>query len=316
MSAGHSRDPALDELRLDRVRAQVAEVDAAAERFAVPVEGGSVVWRCWGQGDPLVLIHGGAGSWTHWIRNVLTLSRSRRVYAPDLPGFGESPCTPLPRTADAIADRLEASFSCLPDAPGTTAVAAFSFGGVVAGRWAARVTERVSSLTLLGAVGLGVPRADPPDFTRVDRTLPLAERWEAQRRNLGRMMLADAHAADDLALFVHDENTRNTRLRSRPISLMDLLADTLPALRCPIQLIWGRADALYHLDTDERENFALSLPSGLPAVFVEDAGHWVQFERAEAVHGLLAGTVFSASSGPTGVRSSTIGRSDYRRSIQ
>jgi pimeloyl-ACP methyl ester carboxylesterase len=29
-----------------------------------------VVWRSWGSGPPLLLLHGLHGSWMHWVRNV------------------------------------------------------------------------------------------------------------------------------------------------------------------------------------------------------------------------------------------------------
>ncbi|MDB5843914.1 MAG: hydrolase-like protein, partial [Polaromonas sp.] len=54
-----------------------------------------MVWRCWGEGAPVVLLHGGSGSWTHWIRNIPTLvACSRQVWAPDLPGFADSASPP------------------------------------------------------------------------------------------------------------------------------------------------------------------------------------------------------------------------------
>jgi pimeloyl-ACP methyl ester carboxylesterase len=37
-----------------------------------------------------LLIHGGHGSWAHWIANIDGLARKLRVIALDLPGFGNS----------------------------------------------------------------------------------------------------------------------------------------------------------------------------------------------------------------------------------
>jgi len=62
-----------------------------------------------------VLLHGGTGSWMHWIRNVEALSRDMMVVVPDLPGSGESasPQPPFsagsPQTAPAhIVESLRA----------------------------------------------------------------------------------------------------------------------------------------------------------------------------------------------------------------
>jgi pimeloyl-ACP methyl ester carboxylesterase len=39
---------------------------------------------------PTLLLHGGTGSWTHWVRNIEPLARQFSVVVPDLPGMGES----------------------------------------------------------------------------------------------------------------------------------------------------------------------------------------------------------------------------------
>src|SRR5439155_25324434 len=83
----------------EATRALVEKIAAEAQRFETPCGEGSMVWRSWGSGPPLVLLHGGYGSWSHWIRNVLPLSRHFRVIAPDLPGLGESATPPAPGTA-------------------------------------------------------------------------------------------------------------------------------------------------------------------------------------------------------------------------
>ena len=55
-----------------------ATVDAlarTARKLETSCGDGAMVWRVWGAGEPLVLFHGGSGSWTHWIRNIPELSR-------------------------------------------------------------------------------------------------------------------------------------------------------------------------------------------------------------------------------------------------
>ena len=40
----------------------IAAFDGAAKHHATPNGAGDVAWRVWGEGPPLVLLHGGTGS--------------------------------------------------------------------------------------------------------------------------------------------------------------------------------------------------------------------------------------------------------------
>ncbi|KAB2902179.1 MAG: alpha/beta fold hydrolase, partial [Burkholderiaceae bacterium] len=93
----------------------VRRLQALAQRRTTPVDpdagaaAGEIVWHVWGERRPgvapLVLFHGGSGSWTHWVRNIDTLvAEGRQLWVPDLPGFGDS-APPLGGTdADAMVE--------------------------------------------------------------------------------------------------------------------------------------------------------------------------------------------------------------------
>src|ERR1044071_3139170 len=107
----------------------VEGIAAEAERFATPCGDGTMAWRSWGQGAPLVLLHGGYGSWMHWIRNVLPLSRQFQVIAPDLPGLGESATPPEPWTAQGLAAIIAEGLGDVVAKGERVHLAGFSFGG-------------------------------------------------------------------------------------------------------------------------------------------------------------------------------------------
>src|SRR5437016_13479092 len=107
-----------------------------------------MVWRRWGEGPPLVLLHGGYGSWMHWVRNVLPLSRRFTVIAPDLPGLGESATPPEPWSAQGLAAIvLDGLDIVLPRGAPPPHLAGFSFGGVIGGTVAAQLGGRLRGLT-------------------------------------------------------------------------------------------------------------------------------------------------------------------------
>src|SRR5437588_2565139 len=136
--------------------ALVAGIAAEAERIETPCGDGSMVWWCWGSGLPLALLHGGYGSWMHWIRNVVPLSRRFTVIAPDLPGLGESATPPEPWTADGLAAIIVEGLGRVLPNGAAPHIAGFSFGGVIGGSVAAQLGERLRGFTVVGSNGLGL----------------------------------------------------------------------------------------------------------------------------------------------------------------
>jgi pimeloyl-ACP methyl ester carboxylesterase len=61
---------------------------------------------CYGNGQPLLLIHGIGGSWRSWIPVLDRLSAHREVIAIDLPGHGKTPALAGPTTIAALADAV------------------------------------------------------------------------------------------------------------------------------------------------------------------------------------------------------------------
>jgi pimeloyl-ACP methyl ester carboxylesterase len=57
---------------------------------AIKVDGRDVLYYMAGQGEPLVVIHGGGGDARTWWGNIAELAKNYTVYAPDLPGYGGS----------------------------------------------------------------------------------------------------------------------------------------------------------------------------------------------------------------------------------
>ena len=66
------------------------EVDWPEHVHDVSVLGSTTRYVDYGEGPPLLLIHGMAGSWQSWLANIPALGRHHRVITVDLPGFGGS----------------------------------------------------------------------------------------------------------------------------------------------------------------------------------------------------------------------------------
>jgi len=262
-------------------------VEARATRTVTPVASGAMVWRAWGAGPPLVLLHGASGSWTHWIRNVLPLAERFRVLAPDMPGYGESDAPPEPHTADGLAELVAAGIDRMLPPPAAFDVAGFSFGAIIGGLVAARLGARVRTLVLLGPGGLGLTPAPPRALLRLEPGMGPEAIRHVHRENLRTLMLADPESADELAVTLQIDNVRRARFKSGTIPVSDVLLQALPAIRAHLAGIWGRRDAFtgHHL-AESRQVLAAADPE-LDTRVIETAGHWVNYEASEQVNRLL-----------------------------
>jgi len=266
--------------------AEVARVEALAERIETPVGGGRMVWHAWGRGDPLILLHGSFGSWTHWIRNVEALAAHYRVIAGDIPGMGDSDEPTMPFTLESLAGEVSAGLDrILGDR--RFHFAGFSFGGIVGGEVCARAGDRLRSYTALGSNALGLRFGSRAEMAKPSSRMSEDELREVHRHNLGITMIADPAKIDELALHLQMTNTRRARVRSGAIPRGDSLARRLREFRAPIQGIWGERDQTAGEYGESRRQLFRSIQPDCPFHFVPGAGHWVQFEAPEAANRYL-----------------------------
>ncbi len=265
----------------------VEGVAAEAQRIETPCGNGSMVWRLWGNGPPLVLFHGGYGSWMHWIRNVLVLARGFTVIAPDLPGLGESATPPEPHAAEGLARIIADGLATILPGGEHFHLAGFSFGGVLGGLVASLLGEQVRGFTIVGSNGLGLPR-QPTELERQKPGGTVEELLAIARHNLGVLMIADKGKIDDLAVYIQYMNAPRGRVRSRRFSRTDTLIRALPRVTAQLSGIWGGRDAGAYPYLDERKRVLGQIQPGLRFEIIPGAGHWVAFEAAERFNPLLA----------------------------
>jgi 2-hydroxy-6-oxonona-2,4-dienedioate hydrolase len=270
-----------------KTKAVVDGIAAEAERVETPCGDGRMVWRVWGAGPPLVLFHGGYGSWMHWIRNIIPLSRAFTVVAPDLPGLGESATPPEPHTAEGLARILVEGLDIVLLRRERLHLAGFSFGGVLGGHVAALLGDRLDGFTIVGSNGLGLPRQP----TQLERQKPggtVEELLAIARLNLGILMIADKDKIDDLAVYIQYTNAPRGRVRSRRFSRTDTLIQALPRVTARLSGIWGGRDAGAYPYLDERRRVLEQIQPGLRFEVIPAAGHWVAYEAADHFNPLLA----------------------------
>ena len=259
-----------------------------AKCVSTPCGDGEMVWRIWGRGQPIILLHGGHGSWEHWIRNIEPLAEHATVIAGDLPGLGNSDPLAPPVDARRLADVVVSGIGKF--APRSNLIlAGFSLGSVITAHAAAALGASVRQVFLLGPAGLGIGWADNGEgLLRRPYRAPEAEQREVVRHNLGVNMIGDPSRVDDLAVDIQFRLTsRRRRLIGMPISASTATLDVMPDIASRTHMVAGDCDRYLQPDVSaclsrlERE-----FPD-LRTTVIEGAGHWVAYDAAEHVNDLF-----------------------------
>lgn len=264
------------------------------QRLVTEVHGVTVVWHSWGEQDSatVVLLHGGSGSWLHWVRNIAALRDAGwRVLVPDLPGFGDSDLPPGCVDVDALPSYLHDGLQQL--APkGPVQLVGFSFGGMTAGLWLQAYPQDAHALVLVGAPGMGLQTAVRTPLKGWRHLATSEAQEEIHKYNLMALMFQNANALDPLALALHTANVHRDRMPRRRLSSTDILARALPDVPVAVSAIYGEHDALYRERLPEVQG-AMQMLCGQwnRWTTVSGAGHWVQYEAAQAFNAALIQTL-------------------------
>lgn len=287
-------------------------------RWHTQLDGVQTVWHVWPPSTSAapkgcaVLLHGGSGSWTHWLRNVSPLRAAGWcVVAPDLPGFGDSDVPPDTTDAPALVAHVHSGLSQLMRppcslAPGPVQVVGFSFGAMVGALWLAQQPQVAQSLVLVGSPGLGLAVPVAPALKGWRHLPTLHEQDQVHLHNLQALMLAQPDSLDDLALDLHRANVQRDRMPRRKLSSTAIVAEHLPLISARVSAIYGERDALYinRLPLVQQTLARLAPHKGDWHV-AAGAGHWVNHEAAATFNAdLLA--VLAASGTPFGTLASRL----------
>ena len=261
-----------------------AEAEAARPR---ELDAGGLRLRCLdlgeGPGIPVLLLHGFGADLNTWMFTQPTLAEGRRVIALDLPGHGGS--TKEAGAAD-VKSLSKAAESAL-DALGIERVhlVGHSMGGAVAASLAVHGPERIASLTLIAAAGLGpeINTAFIDGFVRASRRREATE-------VLGLLVYDPALVSRTMV----EDVLRYKRLDGVPAALTKIaeawfpggrqsldLTGQIAALSLPVQIIWGREDRIIPAAHAE------ALASRLPVHILEQTGHLPHMAKAGEVNRLI-----------------------------
>ncbi len=254
------------------------------------------------KGAPVVLLHGGGtdNAMLSWRDAIPALVRAGyRVYAPDYPGYGDSP----PGREPAVLENLGGCLRRLLDAWNVrrAALAGISMGGALAIGYALERPQRVSRLILVGPYGI----QDEAPFHKLSYFLVKAP-WlmdafwamsrgsrAAARYSLNSIIKNPQSRTDALLEEVlqamenrHSQTAFNQFQRDeiRWRGVKTNYTSRLGEIAAPVLIVHGDQDVGVPLEYARRA--AQRLPNGRLEV-IPNAGHWTQRDYPERFNRLM-----------------------------
>ena len=266
----------------------VAPLETQATEYRTPCGDGDLVWRRWAKPDgrPVVLAHGGSGSWTHWLKTIPALIPHFDVWAIDLPGLGDSAMPPRPFTPASSGMVVAAGLRQLIPVERRPHLVTFSFGGHVGTFAAIELGSHLASFTVSGCSALGLhPKLE--DFPKERSTMTPAERRGVHAKLLEILMIADPARVDDLAIDIQAANIAKARFKSREFAVTTEIKERLADVRVPLRAIWGDRDVLANPSVDAVFDILRMHHPELVTRVVQDAGHWAMYEQPDRYNAAL-----------------------------
>jgi 2-succinyl-6-hydroxy-2,4-cyclohexadiene-1-carboxylate synthase len=242
-----------------------------------------------GSGDPLLLLHGFAGTARTWYPHIATFARRYRVLAPDLPGHADSdaPDEPQRYAIEEVASDLVALLDRFQI--DRAALLGYSMGGRIALYMSANFADRVKAMIVesasAGIVEDSLRRkraaedAALADAIERDGVAAFVDRWECQP-----IFASQVRLPESVRGGLRRERLRNSVrglancLRGLGHGAQPPLWDRLAEIRAPTLLIAGSLDPRYVAIAEQMHR---AIRGSQLEVF-PDAGHTVHLEQPEA----------------------------------
>jgi 4,5:9,10-diseco-3-hydroxy-5,9,17-trioxoandrosta-1(10),2-diene-4-oate hydrolase len=245
-----------------------------------------------GQGEPVVLLHGGgpgASGMSNFARNLPVFAEHFRTIVVDQPGFGKSDKPPVEGNYFTFA---ASALAGLLDELGIEKVKLIgnSLGGGTATRFALNFPERAGRIVLMGPGGLSLNVFSPDPTEGIKRLADFPAPPGPSREKMAafiRTMIFDQRLVTDELIDERYASASDPEqlaaMASMGASFFDpayfedgMLWREVHRLRQPVLLIWGREDRVNPLDG---ALVALKLIRRAQLHVFSGCGHWAQLEK-------------------------------------
>jgi pimeloyl-ACP methyl ester carboxylesterase len=254
------------------------------ESSRIKVSGLDIHYLTCGEGDPLIIIHGGSDGAKAWTHNISILARNYKVYVPDMPGFGSSQevegkdyyIPEMVQFVDEFAHELGLKNFYLMG---------HSLGGGIALNYTLRFPDKINKLVLVSSLCLGreiawwIRMVSPPYLSR-----PIGKAVSAVMK-AAKWAVRLFGPWDIIQPFTQSSIRLGSLVANFTEQSIVLLGD-LPQVMVPTLVIWGAKDPV--VPFTQAYAAAGLIPDCQVKVF-QDCGHSVYREKLREFSKLLSG---------------------------
>jgi pimeloyl-ACP methyl ester carboxylesterase len=249
----------------------------------IKINGLDVHYYTAGQGEPVVVIHGGGGDASTWIRNIAELAGRYTVYAPDLPGYGSS----QPLAGDYYIPELVEFVDRFAGSLGLEKfyLIGHSLGGGIALNYTLKSPHKVKKLVLVSSLCLGreiafwVRLFSLPALIRSLGALTIAilksVKWVVKQLNPAGFIMPLSPASMTVGGSI-------TTFREQSLVLEQRLSE----VKVPTLLVWGAKDPIVPVRQAYRA--AKAIPDCRVEVF-QKSGHNVHRDEIKQFSEVITG---------------------------
>jgi len=303
---GHAAETATRMLTRESVIAKYAD----AQSGFIDVDGVDIHYKDHGSGPVLLLVHGTLGDLSDWDGWAAVLSKRYRVLRLDLPSFGLS--GPL-RSGNYSVDRWLSLVDGFMDRLGAErfAIAGTSYGGLVAFRYAATRTDRVTGLILAKSADIQAGKGPSevknpssrarkiPDASVFNSPVITADDIEANLYHLlaDEALVTPERVARKLA-FANTRGRGEEAIAGRNLYERGDLQRVLAHVRAPALVLWGAANRALNIETAQAFADAMKNACRVDVRIYPEAGHMLMVDTAAKSSADVMVFLDSLSAGP------------------
>jgi pimeloyl-ACP methyl ester carboxylesterase len=242
-----------------------------------------------GSGPVLLLVHGTFGDLHDWDEWAKSLKASYRIVRLDLPAFGLSSEIP---SGNYSVDRMLSLIDSLMDNLNIErfSIAGVSYGGLIAFRYAATRTERVSALVLMNSAGIEFGRPQPVKDTTTNKP---AYNFSTDP------MVRKEDVLNFFNYYVNDHSRLTPELIQRKLDYQNVInrdqeglvarkqyergdpVRVLSHVRAPSLVLWGDANNALQTKTADAFIAALKNACSTRLIVYKGAGHMINIDRPD-----------------------------------